>query len=601
MTIASSKGVVSTTQQLSRRIEVARGLRPAELVIRGAQWLDVFSGQWRSGDVAFDDGVIVGVGETYEGRTILSGEGLFLAPGFIDAHVHIESSMMTPGRFAEAVLPRGTTTVMWDPHEIANVKGKAGIDWALASTDRLPLDVFVMVPSCVPSTSPKLGLETSGAELSPQDLSSYVHHPRVRGLAEMMNWPGLLAGDDEVSQKLMMFQNKRRDGHCPGLKGKDLNAYAVAGIHSCHESTTLSEADEKISKGIHVLVREGSCAKDADVLLPLLSQRSACSISFCSDDRNPLDIEESGHIDCIVNKALMAGHDPIEVLRAASFAPARTFGLEDRGAIAPGFLGDVIILEQLKRGEWKHGIRVKQVLKRGVMVDQDMLLASQTHAARADKPLLGPNINFGGNKVGINHFAVLTKSQAKEVPCHVIGVRPGQIVTDRLRHVLPVSQGAICADPSRDILKIAVFERHHGLGHHGVALVQGFGLKTGAIATSINHDCHNVIVTGSSDELMAKAVAALCEIDGGIVVVSEDGSIESLKLPMGGLMTHDTPQSVSGALKRMKRLAASAGCQLSEPFLQLSFLALPVIPSLKITDRGLVDGETFKIIPVTEE
>lgn len=596
---SNSKAVVSDVKQLKMRIDAARGKTPAAVVIRGAQWLDVFSGSWRSGDIALEDGIIVGVGESYEGKTVVDGHGAYVVPGFIDAHVHIESSMMHPAQFACAVLPRGTTSVIWDPHEIANVKGLAGIEWAFRASSDLELDVFLMVPSCVPSTSPESELESSGSVLLAPDLAAFVDRKRVLGLAEMMNWPGLLQGDEDVMAKLVAFQNLRRDGHCPGLTGKSLNAYAVAGIHSCHESTTLSEGDEKLSKGIHVLIREGSCAKDADVLLPLLTSRSANHIGFCSDDRNPLDIEESGHLDCIVNKALKAKHAPVDVFCAASLAPARMYGLSDRGAVAPGYRADLALVRPAQNGAWDTGINVLQVFKNGREPNFAAMKLAAQHLP--DREFPGKNINLGPEPVTAASFCLPAAFATQSATCRVIGVRPGQIVTDSLRRTLPVRDGAIVSSPDADILKIAVLERHHDKGYRSAALVQGFGLKSGAIATSINHDCHNVIVTGSSDELMRKAVAELARIDGGIVVVAADGRVECLELAIGGLMTAAAPDVVSARLRRLKSLARECGCALEEPFLQLSFLALPVIPSLKITDRGLVDGETFERVPVVVE
>ncbi len=599
MSSSHAKGVVAAPEVLRRRIEIARGEHPADLVVRGASWLDVFSGVWRRGDIALADGIVVGVGETYTAHQVIDADGLYIVPGFIDAHVHIESSMMTPDQFARAVLPRGTTTVFWDPHEITNVKGKSGLDWALASTETLAVDVFVMVPSCVPSTSREMKLETSGAALMAADLAPYVNHPRVLGLAEMMNWPGLLSGDKDVLMKLWNFQELRRDGHCPGLKGKDLNAYAVAGIHSCHESTTAAEADEKLSKGIHLLVREGSCAKDADRLLPLLTQRSATSIGFCSDDRNPLDIEDDGHLDCIVNKALKAGHAAEDVFRSASYASAKIYGLENRGAIAPGYIADLVFVKRNDEASWTRGVTVVDVLKRG---KNARTVISEMDAKPAQKmPFPGRNLNLKKTQIDSSDFRVSAQKSTPSATCHVIGMRPGQIITDRVSLKLTVHDGSICADLDQDALKIAVFERHHASGDHAVAFVQGMGLKNGAIATSINHDCHNIIVTGSSDELMARAVRELVEMDGGIVVVASDRPSERLVLPIGGLMTNQMPHTVGEALRRLKALAYHCGCRLEEPFLQLSFLALPVIPTLKITDQGLVDGETFQLIPVMED
>ena len=591
------EGISSNPARMQERLKVARGDRPATLVVRGAQWLDVFSGQWATGDVAIFDGVIVGVGETYESEKIIDGQGCYLVPGFIDAHVHIESSMMTPDRFASAVLPRGTTSVIWDPHEIANVKGVAGIEWALAASESLALQVFVMVPSCVPSTSVEMGLETSGATLTHKDLAPFAGHPRVLGLAEMMNWPGLVGGDPEVVAKLAAFQTKKRDGHCPGLSGKALNAYGVAGIHSCHESTSANEAREKLRKGIHVLIREGSCAKDADALLPLLDSYSSATLGYCSDDRNPLDIEESGHLDCIVNKALKSGHNPIDVFRAASYAVARMYGLDDRGAIAPGYRADFALVKPVKGQDLGNGIAVSKVCVDGQFDWVEKPDSAGHHAAMTKSKNLNVRSPSGTDDITVSDFKI-PLGHAATAQVHVIGVRPGQIVTDRLTAECAASGGEVRLPTDGSLNKIAVIERHHATGQMATAIVKGLGLKSGAIATSINHDCHNIIVTGASDELMAKAVATLRAIDGGIVVVSSDGRETTLKLPIGGLMTDQEPSHVAESLRKLKDHARAIGCTLEEPFLQLSFLALPVIPTLKITDRGLVDGQTFKIIPV---
>jgi adenine deaminase len=592
----SGKGQWPDAAGLKDAVRAARGEIAADLVIKGAQFLDVFAGRFVAGDVAVYKGRIIGTGESYAGETEVDGTGLWLVPGFIDAHVHIESSMMTPARFQEAVLPCGTTTVIWDPHEIANVAGREGIEWALRASEGLDIDVFVMMPSCVPSTSPAAGLESSGATLFARDIRDWRSHPRVLGLAEMMNFPGLLHGDPDVLTKLDDWSSLKRDGHCPGLSGRDLNAYAAAGIHSCHESTTREEALEKLTKGIHVWIREGSCAKDAEALLPLLNPRSSAVLGMCSDDRNPLDIAHEGHIDCIINMALHRGLAPEDVFRAASFAPARAYGLEDRGAIAPGYVADFVLVEPRRT----HGIKIQGVWKRGRRIVKEAL--ASTAAARADHDrfvLKGRPANINMPPVTAEHLQLKSAAKAQQ-RVRVIGVRPGQIVTDHLTEDLRVESGLLQADPARDILKIAVFERHHGKGGSACAFVHGFGLKTGAIATSINHDSHNVIVVGANDELMLRATEELRKIDGGIVVVSGSGEVSRLSLPFGGLMTDQSPAQVASELVALKKLAASCGCTLEEPFLQLSFLALPVIPALKITDRGLVDVGAFRIVSVVE-
>lgn len=583
-----SKSVYKDLGQLKSKIQASLSEIEADLVIKNGKFLDVFSGRFVEGDIALSDGVIIGVLDSYEAKETLDAQGSYIVPGFIDSHVHIESSLMIPACFQQAVLPRGTTSAIWDPHEIANVLGTAGIDWAVACSDQSILDIFVMIPSCVPSTSPELGLETSGAVLTSQDLESYRNHPRVLGLAEMMNFPGLLGGDPDVLGKIQDYKELKRDGHCPGLLGKELNAYAVAGIHSCHESTTLEEAQEKMTKGVHVLIREGSCAKDADTLLPLLNSYNSCVLSFCSDDRNPADIFSEGHMDFIINMALERGKKPEEVFRAASFAPAQIYGLDDRGALAPGYLGDLVLVD--RRGDdWKDGIQVKAVYKSGRLVREEDLEKSKS------PPLVASGKNMNLDPVKQDDLAI--SSTGAKVEAQVIGVIPNQILTDHLTEKLDVVDGKVQIDLQQDILKMGVFERHKNTGFRSIGFVKGFGIKKGAIATSINHDCHNVICVGASDDAMCQAINKLIEIDGGIVVFGGE-TYESLILPVGGLMTSDSPEVVAEKLKLLKAAAQRIGCQLSEPFLQLSFLALPVIPRLKLTDRGLVDVTKFQKIPV---
>ncbi len=592
-----SKAAYSDPKHLHAAIKAARGETRADVVIRNARFLDVFSGSFLSGDVAIFGGQIVGTMEHYEAKTIVDARGAYLVPGFIDAHTHIESSLMTPVRFQQAVLPCGTTSAIWDPHEIANVWGVEGIRWALRSSEALQLDIFVMVPSCVPSTSPELQLETSGAVLRATDIAEFREHPRVLGLAEMMNFPGLLFGDDEVLAKVDAYKNLRRDGHCPGLSGKDLNAYGVAGIHSCHESTTLDEAREKLRKGIHVLIREGSCAKDARVLLPLVDEYSSAVVGLCSDDRNPADIAAEGHISFIVDMALRSGQAPAAIFRAASFATARAYGLNDRGAIAPGYQADICLVRPRQGDDWTSGLAIDAVYKSGVQVDAAEL--AKTAAAMSGHTTGAARKNLHLPASQPRDFQVAAPAVvAASVQARVIGVRPGQILTDPLSATLAVNAGSVLASVEQDVLKIAVLERHHGSGRRSVAFVKGFGLRVGAIATSINHDSHNVIVVGANDAAMATAVNALRDIDGGIVVVGAQHQIESLRLPIGGLMTDVDPEVVKTSLLKLKALTRELGCTLHEPFLTLSFLALPVIPALKITDRGLVDVTQFKLVPV---
>lgn len=594
----SSKGSYSSIAQLSEKVLVARGARPADLVIKDVQYLDVLSGKFVNGDVAVHGSTIVGAGESYDGSLVVSGAGFFLVPGFIDSHVHIESSLLTPRRFEEAVLGEGTTTAIWDPHEIANVKGLDGIRWAIAEAEKLSIDIRVMIPSCVPSTSPELGLETSGARLDAKDLMEFRGHPKVLGLAEMMNYPGLLFGDADVHAKLTGFNGLVRDGHCPGLRGKDLNAYGVAGISTCHESTEISEAREKLQKGIHVWIREGSCAKDADELLPMVDAYTSAVLGFCSDDRNPLDIAHEGHINCIINKGLKSGLPAEDVFRVASFGPSRVYGLLDRGVIAPGYLADMVLVKQKTAGTWANGIDVASVWKSGKLVKRPEVKANSSQGT-IKSAFPGKNLYLA--KATAADFLIRARAHST-VEARVIGVRPRQIISDDLKVKLTAdASGSICSDPKRDILKIAVFERHHKTGQRSIAFVKGMELKTGAIATSINHDSHNCIVVGSSDQAMTAALNGLIDLDGGIFVCHDDGRSAGLPLPLGGLMTDASPAQVTEDLVRLKSLAKEIGCTLEEPFLQLSFLALPVIPALKITDRGLVDVTTFKLVPVCEE
>jgi adenine deaminase len=582
------KACYETENLLKSIILVARGEKKAELVIKNAQILDVFNNQFIQGDVAVYQGVIAGVKESYTGETEVDAHGSYVVPGFIDAHVHIESSLMTPAGFQQAVMPYGTTTVIWDPHEITNVKGMEGIQWALKSAEDLLLDVFIMLSSCVPSTSPELELETSGAILYPHDLSVFRTRPGVLGLAEMMNYPGVLNCNEDILDKLIDFNTLKRDGHAPGLSGKDLNAYAAAGIDTDHESTTLLEAQEKLSKGIYCLIREGSCAKNAAVLLPILNDCTALMVALCSDDRNPADIFAEGHINFIIDKALSMGHKPENIFRAASFAPSRIYNLLDRGAVAPGYKADFCIIKPNKNS-WKAGMAIKSVYKNGKLITDDSFKNVREHK------FTGKNMHIASCHL-IDFQVPAQKSQLQCV--NVIGIRPQQLLTDKLTAELPVISNEVQADVAQDILKISVFERHKATGNNATGFVKGFGLREGAIASSINHDSHNVIVVGASDEAMLDAVRTLIEIDGGIVIVDGNNNRLTLPLPVGGLMATATPKEVYDKLIQLKDMAKKIGCPLEEPFLQLAFLALPVIPSLKITDLGLIDADKLQKIDV---
>lgn len=583
-----NKASYPTKNFLKSIIEIAKGEHPADLVIKNANILDVFNGQFIKGDIAIYQGIIAGIVDSYQGKTEIDAKNNYVVPGFIDAHLHIESSLMTPAQFQRVILPRGTTSVIWDPHEIANVKGMEGIQWALKSCENLLLDVFIMLSSCVPSTNIGLKFETSGAILSSYDLSVFKTHPKVLGLAEIMNYPGILAYDDDILDKLMHFKTAYCDGHAPKVSKHNLNAYAAAGIHNDHESITLEEAREKLTKGIACLIREGSCAKDIDTLLPLIKDYSASSVALCTDDRNPLEIFTEGHINFAINKALKSGCSPENIFKIASFSPSKMYGLNDRGAIAPGYKADLCLLKP-KDCDWENGMEIQSVLKNGKIV------TSKSFKHLTNNNFTGKNIQIVS--CNLINFQVTTKNQHQQ-QVNVIGIRPNQLITDKLIATLPVISNEVQADIAQDILKISVFERHKATGYHATGFVKGFNLQAGAIATSITHDAHNVIVIGANDEAMLDAVRKLIEIDGGIVVTDGKGKYEILALPVGGLMSNEDPEKIYHALVKLQQIAKKIGCKLENPFLQLSFLALPVIPSIKITDQGLIDVDEFKKINV---
>lgn len=568
-------------------IDVAQGNTPADTVIKGAQLLDVFSGRFITGDVAIAQGFIAGIVDDYQGKQVIDAHGMYLVPGFIDAHVHIESSMLVPQLYAQCVLPHGTTTVIWDPHEIANVKGIKGIEWALQSSENCHLDIFVMIPSCVPSTPPAMKLETSGAYLTAEDIKQFKGHPRVIGLAEMMNYPGVINKDQDVLAKLDLFRQQNLDGHCPALRGKQLNAYAAAGIKTCHESITRSEAHEKMTKGVHVLIREGSCAKNADELLPLLNDFSSAVTGICSDDRNPYDVSKEGHLNAIINKALQSDMSPATIFRAASFSTAKLYGLQERGAIAPGYHADLCLVKP-RDGNWQNGFNIEQVFKGGTPYTELVFDKSCT-------------TNFSGRNINLSEISkekLQLPATAAQHCVAVIGIQPDQIVTDHLTATLTAVEGRLESDVANDVLKIAVIERYSGKGGHSIGFVRGFGLHRGAVATSVAHDAHNIIVVGCDGASMVTAVNTIIAHDGGIAVNDGKGHTELIELPIGGLMCHSPPDQVANKIGVLKRFAHDCGCKLNEPFLQLAFLALPVIPSLKITDRGIIDVEKFSPVPL---
>ena len=566
-------------KKLKRRIFVGKGTEPGDLVFRNARVLDVFSGSWVKGDLVVVDGFIAGIGESYEAEQVIECEGRHLVPGFIDSHVHIESTMMLPNEFSRSVLPCGTTCAIWDPHEIANVFGIPGLEWALKWAESCPLDIFVMLSSCVPSSK----FETSGAKISAAELTKLKNNPYTLGLAEMMNFPGVFNGETDVLEKIQAFSDKPIDGHSPLLSGKELNAYISAGIRTCHEICTLEEAREKLTKGMRVLIREGSVAKNARTLVPILSDYSSSTCMMCTDDRNPLDISDEGHLDYIIRIALESGISPEVAYRSVSFSTALHYGLSDRGALAPGYIADIVVLEDLNTAQ------IHSVFKNGIS-------ANDINWEKVDSPSIPQENSINVSSVP-SHLNVKAPNKTDHVEVEVIEVVPGQIITNHISAKLSASNGIV--QNSQDIQKIAIFERHHGTGNIGIGFVKGFTLKEGAIASSVAHDAHNIGIVGQSDEAMLAALDYVVQMGGGIVVVDGQAQlIASLGLPVAGLMSEKKYEEIIPDIKGLRNAVQSLGCTLEEPFLQMSFLALPVIPALKITDLGLVDVNKQEIIPI---
>jgi adenine deaminase len=560
---------------LARRIDQALGRARADLVIKGGRFLNVITGEIADGDIAICGDRIVGTYESYDGVAEIDGRGLVAVPGFIDTHLHCESTLVTPPEFDACVLPRGTTTAICDPHEICNVLGETGLGYFLDSAGHTALDLFVQLSSCVPATE----LETAGARLTAADLLRHRHHPKVLGLAEFMNYPGIFRQDPAVLDKLVAFDGAHIDGHAPLLGGYELNAYLACGIRNCHECTRLEEAREKLRKGMQVLIRDGSVCKDVDTLAPLLTGETSPFIAFCTDDRNPLEIAEEGHMDHLVRAAIKRGAPVAHAYRAASWSAAMGFGLRDRGLIAPGQRADIVLVADLE------AVAVRQVVKNGRPV------TPETFEGRPRVPLVGlDSIKRAPVEAGLFQ----TKSAGPTGP--VIGILPGQIVTEHLTLDLPYRDGCRLPDPARDVLAVAVLARHGVNDNVGRGFVRGFGFARGALASSVGHDSHNICVVGAGHGDMALAVNRLIALRGGFVAVRDGQVLAELPLPVAGLMSDRDFRSVEAALRPLRAAVRGMGCRLAEPFLQLAFLPLPVIPKLKITDRGLVDVERFELI-----
>ncbi|MGQ9593235.1 MAG: adenine deaminase [Anaerolineae bacterium] len=565
---------------LERRIAVARGEEPADLVLRNARLVNVLSGEVHPADVAIWGGYVVGLGEGYEGREERDLEGRHLCPGFLDGHLHLESTLLQVAEFARTVVPHGTTAVVLDPHEIANVAGVAGIRYLLDSSQGAACTVYVMLPSCVPATD----METSGAVLTADDLAPLLEHPRVLGLGEVMNYPGVLSRAPEVLRKVRLAAGRPVDGHAPGLSGRDLNAYLAAGIRSDHECTTLEEAREKLRRGMAIMLREGTTAHNLRDLLPLVTPANARRFLLVSDDRHPDDLLDHGHMDHSLRLAIASGLDPVVAVQMATRNPAEYFGLRDLGAVAPGYRADLVVLDDL------HEVRVSQVYKDGRLVAQDgHLLLS------APQP---PKVHLG-NTMRVDWDRVDFRVPAQGRRVRVIQVLPDQILTRALVEEVRTEDGLAVADPERDLLKLAVVERHHATGNMALGFARGFGLRQGALASTVGHDAHNLVVVGVDEADMLLAARHLADLGGGFAAVANGRVLADLPLPIGGLMSDQPVEAVRKGMDRLLAVAREVlGSPLPNPFMTLSFVALAVIPKLRLTDRGLVDVTQFQFVPL---
>ncbi len=577
------------TKSLAERIRVARGLSPCELLLTNVRVVNVCTYEIMPlGAVAIHDGLVVGFGAEREAQRTLDLEGRFLAPSFIDGHVHLESSMVVPREFARAVVPAGTGAVICDPHEIANVLGADGVRYILEASEGLPLDVFVNVPSCVPATP----LETAGASLDADAVAALLEsHARVLGLAEMMNVPGVLFGDEQVLAKLGAAGTRPRDGHAPTVRGNDLSGYLVAGIGADHESVTADEARDKLRQGMMLQIREGSAAKNLREMLKVVTPGNAYRCMFCTDDRHPHDLLTDGHINAVVRDAVDAGIPEAVACAMGSFTAARHYGLTHppRGAVAPGYLADLIAFERFETLKPSH------VFKRGQVVARDGELLVGLPAATTD----GTTDTVHVNPQRLPEIRIPAPAAASESPeLRVIVAEHGSLITEETRKPATLRDGTVISDPASDTLKLVVVERHTGEAGTGVAFVTGFGLQRGALATSVAHDSHNLIAVGVTDAEIHFALRELIRLQGGCVVVDGEQVTATFALPVAGLMSPAPIEEAAQAERDLTTAAKQLGCKLPNPFMTLSFLALPPIPKLKLTDRGLVDAERFEVVPL---
>ena len=565
------------------RIGAARGDRKVDLLLLGGKVVNVFNGTIEETSVAIYDGRVVGFGD-YDADEKYDLKGRYLAPGLIEGHIHIESSKLTPSRFAEIVVPHGTSTVIADPHEIANVWGIAGIKYMIECSRELPLDIFYMLPSCVPATS----METAGAVLTANDLNTLLEDESILGIGEVMNFPGAYSGDYDILAKIALSAGEKPiDGHAPGLTGKNLSAYMIAGPSTDHECFELDEALEKLSCGMRIMIREGSTAHNLDTLLPLINEQTERRCMFVTDDKRPGDLLDEGHLDYILRRAVSKGLDPITAVRMVTLNTAEAFGLTGRGGISPGWRADLVLFEDLqsfKVNEVWHG--GKLVARDGTILTEVAECKAEYYSGRLNVPELEPD-------------AILVEDRQCRI--RVIGIMPEQIVTKALSVYMPSADGFLTSDIDNDIIKLVVVDRHSGKGNIGIGFVQGFGIRRGAIGSTVAHDSHNIIVTGVDDNSIIAAISHLVKIGGGQVVTDGNQIKATLSLPIAGLMSDKSVTEVVSFEEELIKGARINGCKLKDPFMVLSFLALPVIPELKLTDRGLVDVVKFQPVSLYEK
>ncbi len=575
--------VTNNPDVLKEYIKIARGEKNGDLLLKGGSVINTISGEIYPANVLIKDGIIMGVGNYEKADEILDVTGNFISPGFIDGHVHVESSMLTPQNFARAVIKKGTTAVVADPHEIANVLGIDGIKYILEAGKESLIDIYVMLPSCVPATH----LESSGAILNSSDLEKFYGDPMVIGLGEFMNFPAVLAGDDEAMKKLVGAKEHFIDGHAPGLTGFDLNAYILAGINSDHECITSNEALEKLRLGMRIMIREGTATKNLDSLLPFINQFNDRGCFFATDDRHPDDLTNEGHIDFMVRRTVESSGNIIRAIRMATLNGFNHYSLHKYGLIAPGKCADIAIIKDF------HSMDIRHVIKNGKIVVKNGEIIEESKESKIEIPK---------NKMDIKDFSIerlkIKVEENRDYSVKVIEIVPGQIITKVFQKNMKPVNGELIADESEDIMKLAVIERHKGTGNVGLGFVKGIGFK-GVIASTIAHDSHNLIIAGNNDELMVQAVEDIKEMNGGIRMIGENIDFK-LPLPVAGLMSDRSIEEVNEAIIQLKKYAAQGGCTMEDPFMTLAFLALPVIPSLKLTDKGLVDVNTFNYVSLTD-